>query len=122
MVCMRGLRALCAALLFLAFTLGMPLHGATAHGMAPAGTATLHAAHAHDPGKGKCCPDHHAKAGPGALCQLACGAAVAVLDGPALHLGTRLAYLVRFAAGPSASGLGATPAPDPFPPRPSRIA
>lgn len=119
---MRGLRALCAILLFVAFALGVPLHSATAHGMAHhAGGTAMHAAthvHAH----GKPCRDCPAKAGPGALCQMACSAVVAVLDAPSPSLGTRLAYAVRFAAGPPVSGQGATRAPDPFPPKPSRIA
>jgi hypothetical protein len=87
-----------------------------------AGGATMHAAHVHADAHGKPCRDCPAKAGPGALCQMACAAAVAVLDAPAPSLGTRLAYAVRFAAGPPASAQGAIVAPDPFPPRPSRVA
>ena len=120
---MRGLRTLCAALLLVAFTLGVPLHSATAHGLAHgAGVTTLHSALVHDHARGKHCPDCPSKAGPGTLCQMACVGAVAVLGPPLLPLCTRLAHTVRFTAGPPASAQGATVAPDPFPPRPSRIA
>lgn len=121
---MRGLRALCAALLFVAFTLGVPLHSATAHRMAhAAGGTTMQAAHAyHAHAHGKPCRDCPTKAKPDALCQMACAAAVAVLDAPAPSLGTRLAYAVRFAVGPPALAQSAIVAPDPFPPRPSRSA
>jgi hypothetical protein len=120
---MRSLRTLCAALLLIVFMLGVPLHDATAHGVAPMGTTTMRSAHVHDHGKGQCCPEHHrAKSGPGELCRAVCSTAVAVLDAPTPSLGTRLAYAVRFAAGPPTSARGATLKPDPFPPRPSRIA
>lgn len=118
---MPSLRILCAALLLLASTLAAPLHAATGHGTAFLGGTTAHSpAHIHEDGKGNCCPDHH-KAGSPALCQLACSAAVAVLGLPQ-PLGTRFAYRVQFASGPPASSDGATVAPDPFPPKPSRIA
>ena len=119
---MRYLHALCAALLLVAFALGVPLHAATAHGMAVAGGPATQAAHVHHAGDPKCCPDHHHnKARPGALCQMACASALAVLDAPQ-HLGTRLAYAVRFAPGPSRADQGTIMAPDPFPPKPSRTA
>ena len=119
---MRCLRALCTALLLIAFALGLPLHAATAHGMAVVGGSATQAAHVHHAGDPKCCPDHHHnKAGPGTLCQMACASALAVLDTPQ-HLGARLAFAVRFAPGPSRADRGAVSAPDPFPPKPSRAA
>lgn len=124
---MYPLRAACAALLFLAFAVGVPLRAAAACDHGSAGTEhrahvmAAHAAPVHD--HGRCCPGSHpTKAGSSALCQMVCGAAVAVLDPPVPHPGTPFSYTVRFAADPSASAQGATPAPDPFPPRPSRIA
>jgi hypothetical protein len=119
---MRGLRVLCAALLFLAFTLGVPLHAATAHGTLSVGVPTSHATHVHENGATKCCDDHHGKAGSGALCQMVCAAAIAVLDTHPLGLGTQLAYAVQFASGPPMAGNGVTLTLDPFPPRPSPIA
>lgn len=111
----RGFRILCAALLFLAFALGVPLHAATAHAVSAASPVT-HAAHSHD--HGKCCHDYHGKAGSVALCQMACAAAVAVLDNPP-GLGTQLAYTVQFASSPSAASLGVTLSLDLFPPKPT---
>ncbi len=119
---MRGLRVLCAALLFLAFTLGVPLHAATAHGTLPVGAPNAHVTHVHENGAKKCCHDRHGKAGSGALCQMACAAAIAVLDTLPQHLGTQLAYAVQFASGPPMAGNGVTLTLDPFPPRPSPIA
>lgn len=113
---MRLLRALCAALLLVAFTVGVPLHTVTAHGMAPHSGAAMQVMHAHNQGTA----NHH-KPSPGALCQIACGAMVAVLSTPP-RLGTQLAYAVQFAASPPAAGQGTTRVPDPFPPRPSLIA
>lgn len=116
---MRGLRALCAALLLVVFALGVPLRSATAHGIAHAAAVHVHDHAAH----GKPCRNCPAKAGCGTLCQMACCAsALAVLDPPVPGLGTRLAHAVRFAVGPPASARGATVAPDPFPPKPPRIA
>jgi hypothetical protein len=85
------------------------------------GTALYDVAHVHH-AQDKPCRECPSKAGPGALCQMACAAAVAVLDTPAPSLGPCLAYAVQFAAGPPVPTQGAAPAPDPFPPRPSRIA
>ncbi len=120
---MRWLRILCAALLLLASALAVPLHAATAHGMVHLGAATaqISAAHIQHHGNGKCCPDHH-KGNAGALCQLACSATVAVLDARQHLDGTRAAHAVQFASGPPAWSDAATVAPDPFPPKPSRIA
>jgi len=114
----RGLRVLSAALLFLAFALGVPLHAATAHDVAAVASAT-HVAHSHE--HGSCCHEHHCKTRAGALCQMACAAAVAVLDNPP-GIGTQLAYTVQFTTAPPASSPGVTLALDPFPPRPSPIA
>lgn len=123
---MRGLRALCAVLLFVAIALGVSLRSATAHGMAHrAGGAAQDAAavHVHSHAHERPCRDCPAKAGCGTLCQMACcTSALAVLDQPVPSLGMRLAHAVRFVAGPPASARGATVAPDPFPPKPSRIA
>lgn len=119
---MRGLQALCAALLFLAFTLGVPLHAATAHATLSVGASTAHATHVHEHGATKCCHDHHGKTESGALCQMACAAAIAVLDTRPLRLGTQLAYTVQFASGPPMASNGVTLPLDPFPPRPPPIA
>ena len=115
---MRGLRAVCAALLLVAFTLGGPLHGAIAHGT---GAHTTHAAPGHVKADGKSCRDCPAKTGAGVLCQMACAAAAAVLD-PPFQLEARSAHAMRFPASLPAAPLGAAIAPDPFPPKPSRIA
>ncbi len=119
---MRGLRVLCAALMLLAFTLGVPFHAATAHGTLPIGASISHVTHVHENGLTKCRHDHHGKTGSGALCQMACAAAIAVLDTLPLRLGTQLAYAVQFASGSPMASNGVTLSLDPFPPRPSPIA
>jgi hypothetical protein len=114
---MRLLRAVCAALFLVACTLGVPLHSAAAHHFG----GTTHVAQVHDHGSGKPA-SHHVKLGPGALCQLACCAAVAVLQAPFQAVGAPFAYAAEYGADPPASAHGALITPDPFPPKPSRIA
>ena len=117
---MRAPRVLIAALLFLAFALGVPVHAATAHVGHSTGdthladTVSVHA-------KGHCCPDHDRKGSTSTICQMACGAGLAIPQWPPM-LGTRVAYAVQFTPELHGAKAGVTLPLDPFPPRPSRVA
>ena len=117
---MHAARVLIAALLFLAFTLGMPMHAATAH-VSQSTSNALPAYTIADHGKGHCCPDHDRKGKTSAVCQMACSAGLAIQEWPAM-LGTHSAYAVQFNPELLAAKSGVTLPLDPFPPRPSRIA
>lgn len=117
---MRAPRIIITALLFLAFALGMPLHAATAHIRQSTGNAPLvHTVVVN--GKDHCCPNHDQKGGTSTVCQMACGAGLAIPESPPM-LGTHLAYAVQFTPEPLAAKAGVSLPLDPFPPRPSRIA
>jgi hypothetical protein len=117
---MRASRVLFAALLFLAFTLGVPVHAATSHVCQPTGDASPAHTVAHH-GKGHCCPDHDRKSGSSTLCQMACGVSLTIPEAPPMS-GTRLAYAVQFTPELHAVRAGVSLPLDPFPPRPFRIA
>ena len=118
---MRASRVIIAALLFLAFTLGMPLHVATANIGHPTNHVPVASTVAHD-GMDHCCPDHRDQKGStSTVCQMACGASLAIPQWPPM-LGTHLAYAVQFAPELHAAKAGVILPLDPFPPRPSRIA
>ena len=117
---MARLRVLLAALLLVAFTLGTSTHAATIHGLTHEGAPTVTHVHDQGHGKGECCPEGH-KLSSHKVCQLACSSALAVLDGP-LQLSARIAYSTHFAAGLPTALRDVLRAPDPFPPRPDRIA
>lgn len=116
---MPRLRLLLAALLLIAFTLGVSAHAASMHGMPHAGGTAVALVHDHGLGK-KSSPDGH-KLSSQELCQIACSGAVAVLGGPMGPV-ARFAYAAQFALAPPAAFREMTRAPDPFPPRPVRIA
>lgn len=114
---MRGLRLWLAALLLATLTIGAPLHQAAAHGMAHAHHATL--VHTHS----QPCPDCPAKPGDHAkACEMACAAAVAIMQILPARDWSPLAYAVRHEAASSRPPEGAITAPDPFPPKRPRIA
>lgn len=118
---MRLLRVLCAVLLLAGTTLGASFHSASAHGMTHAGGTTAHVHnHGHQHARSKPC-DCPQKASHAALCDMACSAALAVMDEPRQVVGTRLEYLVAFAVPPPGAVQDALRAPDPFPPRRSPI-
>lgn len=115
---MRGLRVLVAALLLVAFTVGVPTHHAAAHGAAHLHTARAAHVHLHS----KPCPDCPAKPDPDWVCKIACAAALAVIGVAPVGTWSPHAYAIRFAAAPTRSPQGAAPSPDPFPPKRPRIA
>lgn len=114
---MRGLRLWLAALLLASFTVGPPLHQAAAHGMAHA----HHATHVH--AQSQPCPDCPATPGDHAkACEMACAAAVAILQVLPARTWSPFAYAIRYEAASSRPPPGTIAAPDPFPPKRPRIA
>jgi hypothetical protein len=120
---MRWWRALMAALLLIAFAVGTPLHHAAAYGTVHGGHphhAQAPAAHAH--GHSAPCPGCPSKPDPAEACEIACAAAVAVVDQLSDGTWEPLSYPVRFDVPASRSPPGAERAPDPFPPKRPPIA
>lgn len=117
---MACLRLLLAALLLVAFTLGVASHTATAHGFQHLSEPQVAHLRHHDQGEGTCCPDGH-KLSSHETCQIACSAAVALPAAPA-ELGARFTYIAQFGFGSSAPMHETMRVPDLFPPKRTAIA
>ena len=115
---MRLWRMILAVLALVALILGVPLHGAAAHGGMMSAGPSMHSLH-HVHGDGKPC--QHCPKSDDALCAMACAGAVAILDlaSPTSH--TTVAYAVRFPGAPGLAFAGVVLPPDPFPPRPNSL-
>jgi hypothetical protein len=117
---MHGLRALCAVLLLIGFTLGFSVQAATDWPESASAGQLVHAAHDH--GAPKSAADHHShKSHLKAICVTACCGVIAVL-GIAPQLSMPVSRIAAFPPAAHSERAGAITIPEPFPPKPFRIA